>query len=449
MKHIYYLSTLALLFFIAAPAYAQFEQIQEVPGTPEYIDAVSNGGALYFADGKIGIVYKIQTDYSVNNLGPDRLYLITSSDDGATWSDPVELDTSADHQGIGGISGGVSNGRALISYFNADSGYKMIYSDDNGATWSTVSNSPDMGNVGSVSQGLDGAFVATYQTSAANGDVQWVVTSADGLTWGAPQKAVEVDGVFLCGASVVQTGETDLLLIYHDCVFQTGVLHPVMQATSSDGGATWSEPSEAFQSETSFGTRADVAVAPDNTVWILHTNNEDLYYTTSTDGGATWAESIQWTDNTGMGNNPGDNDQDFVPDLSFVGDQPFAVFLARRGNDWFHLFYGVPGVSTDPLLTVSIEELSSEIPTSIQLEQNYPNPFRDETSIRFSLQRPQHVTLRIYNNLGQEVARPADSMMNAALYEVSWTPENLPAGLYYYTLRAGERTETRSMLLVK
>lgn len=448
MKYFYHFCVLGIFFFTTVPVAAQFEQIQIVPDTPDHTDALGSGGSpIYFSDGTIGIVYKIQTDYSANDFGPDRLFLVTSSDDGTSWSESIEIDSSTDHQGIGGISAGASGNRAIISYFNADSGWKMIYSDDNGSTWSTVSNSPDLGNLGSINQGLNGSFLATYQASAANGDAQWVVTSTDGLTWSTPQKVI--DNASLCGASIAQTGETDILLIYHDCFFQTGELRPVMQIKSTDSGATWSDPSEAFQSETSFGTRAAVALAPDNTVWILHTNNEDLYYTTSTDGGATWEESTQWTDNSGMGNNPGDFDQDFAPQLTFVGELPFALFLARRGNDWFHLYYGVPGVSVDPLVAALIEQLSSEIPSAIQLEQNYPNPFRDQTRIRFSLRRPEYVTLRIYNSLGQEIARPAEGMLNAASYEVSWVASNLPSGMYYFTLHAGTHMETRSLLLIK
>lgn len=177
--------------------------------------------------------------------------------------------------------------------------------------------------------------------------------------------------------------------------------------------------------------------------------SQDLYYTTSTDGGATWAESTRWTDNSGIGNNPGDGDQDFVPQLTFVDDLPFASFLARRGNDGFHMYYGVPGVSVDPLVAASIEPLSSEIPAVIELEQNYPNPFRNETRIRFSIRQPDHVTLRIFNSLGQEVARPTDSLLPAASYEVTWSAANLPSGAYYYRLQVGSHTQTRSLLLTR
>jgi hypothetical protein len=300
-----------------------------------------------------------------------------------------------------------------------------------------------------IAEGRDGSFVATFGLSGANRDIQSVRMSVDGLNWGTAHQVISEDGVYICNANIAQTGDTDFLLVYEECMFGTGVEVPIKQVSSSDDGVSWGEPSDAITSLSSFGSRSDVAVAPDGTLWLLHTSDEDLYYTTSTDGGATWAPSTQWTDNTGAGNNPGDLDQDFQPKLSIVDDNPFAVFVARRGNDWFHMFYGTPGVSTDPLVVSAVEKSSAEIPNALQLSQNYPNPFNPSTRISFAVSDTGPVSLVVYDLMGRERMRLVDATLNRGMYEVTLDGSVLASGSYVYQLISGGESSERMLTLLK
>ncbi len=97
----------------------------------------------------------------------------------------------------------------------------------------------------------------------------------------------------------------------------------------------------------------------------------------------------------------------------------------------------------------SASENRHELPESMTLHQNYPNPFNPATQIRFDLAEPGQVTLTVYDMLGQRVASLADTPMSAGQHEVTFDATGLSSGIYLYRLSSGNRTLTRSMLLIK
>ncbi|GEM_PF-4322194 len=88
-------------------------------------------------------------------------------------------------------------------------------------------------------------------------------------------------------------------------------------------------------------------------------------------------------------------------------------------------------------------------PKSFYLAQNYPNPFNPTTRFDYGLPTDEHVTLRIFNTLGQEVAKVVDEFQPAGYKSVSIDAHHLPSGLYFYRLTAGNFTDIRKMLLLK
>jgi hypothetical protein len=95
-----------------------------------------------------------------------------------------------------------------------------------------------------------------------------------------------------------------------------------------------------------------------------------------------------------------------------------------------------------------VEDLAG-IPDRFALAQNYPNPFNPETKIRFSIPYTSKVELNIYDLLGSKVARILDEEQTAGNYETTWNAANLPSGVYFYQLKAGEFVETKKMILMK
>ena len=85
------------------------------------------------------------------------------------------------------------------------------------------------------------------------------------------------------------------------------------------------------------------------------------------------------------------------------------------------------------------------------LSQNYPNPFNPSTKINYELRNSNYVSLKVFDLLGKEVAALVNEKQNAGSYAVDFNSSefNLPSGIYFYTLNAGEFAETRKMVLIK
>ncbi|MFA3784147.1 T9SS type A sorting domain-containing protein [Melioribacteraceae bacterium 4301-Me] len=104
----------------------------------------------------------------------------------------------------------------------------------------------------------------------------------------------------------------------------------------------------------------------------------------------------------------------------------------------------------DYIATVtSVQEESTSKFSGFVLQQNYPNPFNPSTTIRFSLPRREHVTLKVFDILGREVATLVDGELNAGEYSVVYDASSLPSGVYFYRLQAGSFVEQRKMEVVK
>ena len=94
-------------------------------------------------------------------------------------------------------------------------------------------------------------------------------------------------------------------------------------------------------------------------------------------------------------------------------------------------------------------EKSSADTESFTLLQNYPNPFNPETEIRYSISQPGHVSLCIYNLMGEIVTTLVDSRKEAGSHQITFYAANLANGVYTYQLRTEQGVTTKRMLLMK
>jgi hypothetical protein len=105
-----------------------------------------------------------------------------------------------------------------------------------------------------------------------------------------------------------------------------------------------------------------------------------------------------------------------------------------------------------------------DVPKEFALEQNYPNPFNPSTTIGYALPSRSHVSLTVFNTLGQQVALLQNDEREAGYHEVKFDAKNLPSGVYFYRIQvrpldsaigrdskggAGSLVETRRLLLLK
>jgi hypothetical protein len=92
---------------------------------------------------------------------------------------------------------------------------------------------------------------------------------------------------------------------------------------------------------------------------------------------------------------------------------------------------------------------TAHVPTVFALHQNYPNPFNPTTEIKYDIPKDVHVTLKVYNVLGAEVATLVDADRKANFYTVSWDAKDLASGVYFCTLTAGDFKAVKKMVLLK
>lgn len=108
-----------------------------------------------------------------------------------------------------------------------------------------------------------------------------------------------------------------------------------------------------------------------------------------------------------------------------------------------YVVFGYPGT----INPVSEEQVT--VPEGYTLYQNYPNPFNPVTTIRYGLPRAVHVTLAVYNMLGEEVAILVDEVQEPGTRSVSIDAAELPSGVYAYRLTAGTFTDVKKMVFIK
>ncbi|MCB1060092.1 MAG: T9SS type A sorting domain-containing protein [Calditrichaeota bacterium] len=134
-----------------------------------------------------------------------------------------------------------------------------------------------------------------------------------------------------------------------------------------------------------------------------------------------------------------DADTRFRADSLYLpGGANFNIDLLQEA--WDCVSCQVTGIGETPV---------TELPSSITLHPNYPNPFNPTTEISFELPRATNVSLRVFDLLGREVAVLVNGDMSAGAHRVEFNGKELASGVYFYRLDAGEFSRTRKMVLLK
>ena len=105
-------------------------------------------------------------------------------------------------------------------------------------------------------------------------------------------------------------------------------------------------------------------------------------------------------------------------------------------------------------IITNVRETNYNTPESFQLTNTFPNPFRENTTISFSLSKPDFINLSIFDVTGREVKNMITGNVNAGEHKISWDGLNsygskLPSGIYYYRISTSGFTKTKKMILLK
>ena len=125
--------------------------------------------------------------------------------------------------------------------------------------------------------------------------------------------------------------------------------------------------------------------------------------------------------------------------------QTFTSSLSIQSNDTT-IYVNLTGYSNS---TIGVTTISTEIPVNYSLSQNYPNPFNPATNLEFGISNLEFVSLKIYDNLGKEIATLVNGNLKPGLYKFNFDASGLTSGIYFYKLETDNFSATRKMLLVK
>jgi len=157
----------------------------------------------------------------------------------------------------------------------------------------------------------------------------------------------------------------------------------------------------------------------------------------------------------------------------FAGFAGGGVYLSTNsGTNWTAVGVGIPNTMVNTLfvkdtlifagtlsgtiykrslsqMVTTVNILSNELPDKFSLNQNYPNPFNPVTSISFYIPKKSMVTVKVYNIQGKEIQELTNKDFEAGDYNLIWDATQYSSGIYFCTMKAGDFTETKKMLMIK
>jgi hypothetical protein len=99
--------------------------------------------------------------------------------------------------------------------------------------------------------------------------------------------------------------------------------------------------------------------------------------------------------------------------------------------------------------TTGVQKEIAGLPKEYRLLQNYPNPFNPSTTIKFELAKSGNASLIVYDMLGRPVATLVNGEIEAGYHTVNFNASNLAAGVYFYSLQAGDFSSVKKLILLK
>lgn len=318
-------------------------------------------------------------------------------------------------------------------------------------------------------------------------DVMFARSTDGGVTWSSPVKINDDSGTsawqWFGTMSVAPNGRIDV--VWLDTRDNPGTyLSSLYYSNSSDGGVTWSpnerlsddfNPHVGWPNQNKMGDYFDMIseVNGAHLAWAAtFTGGQDVYYSFIIDTTYVPVELISF-------NAVSDGKDVFLTwsTASELNNQLFEVQRSVGGSDFATIgFVNGKGTTSekqdylykDKILAdgkysyrlkqldylghaeySEIIEIDIKIFSSYLLEQNYPNPFNPTTTIGYGLKEKSNVKITVINSIGEEVAILVNEEKESGYHTVEFNASNLPSGVYFYKLNAGEYVEAKKMILLR
>ena len=136
----------------------------------------------------------------------------------------------------------------------------------------------------------------------------------------------------------------------------------------------------------------------------------------------------------------------------YIADFSWTVW-ANDGWDEVEASNGPRTITIDVGWYLGVDDVAA-VPGVFALHQNYPNPFNPVTTIRYDVPEQAHVTMEIYNLLGQKVATLVNGIQEPGYHAIMWNGTNMSgaamsSGMYFYHIQAGDFRSVKKLILVK
>lgn len=447
------------------------------------------GEPILFHGGDPGIAIDKDGRFIITRLGRSPfvgLYSHYSTDNGQTWSAQSVIsndDLERASVTTDAISSSTNYGRTYAAWVKFASPFPMMVShtDDGATSWSTPQqiNSPANRSAGGdITVGPDGStflcwagvteispFKEIYVgfASSADGGSNWSVTEnafeVNGITGllsdkgnirvnGLPGIAVDNSGGERNGWIYIVTGQKDLA--------PAGSDPDIILNRSTDGGVTWSSAIRVNQDALNNGktqyfptVHVDRFGAVDIIFYDDRNTTSDstgVLLARSLDGGDTWKEfeisdhNYKPTPIGGLGQGyQGDN-----IDITSTQSKLWPVWMDNSTGNY--------QIWTAPIDFSSLGGIEEEANSSfsIELKQNFPNPFKTITTIGYNVPDNGLVSLKVFNAMGAEIAILVNEKQLSGYHEVIYVPDRslTENGIFFYRLEANGMIETKSMILL-
>jgi hypothetical protein len=396
-----------------------------------------------------------------------------STDGGATW----DLGTSAhggDKQWMAiDRSSGTGTGNiysSWTSYYSSCTPGFFTRSSDAGASFENCVEVDGNPYWGTMAVGPDGEL---YISGAGSSDGVTVSKSTNAQTPGSTiswdySTYVNLDGYIMGQDPINPVGILGQVSIDVDrsngpgrgnvyvvaSVARMSVADPadVMFAKSTDGGFSF-DPPIRLNTDTRVGNYqwfGTMSVAPNGRIDVIWLDTRDglpgsylsaLYYCYSEDQGATWSINKRLSDQ-------------FDPTVGYPQQQKMGDYYDMVSDEggahlaWANTLNGEQDVYYTHITPTIVGMTENQKPQHLLLS-GYPNPFRDQTTINYSISYDCPVKVVIYNVYGEVIRTLVDKSQLSGHYSINFSDEVLPAGFYSCRLSAGSLTETARLIKLK
>lgn len=297
-------------------------------------------------------------------------------------------------------------------------------------------------NASSIIETSDGGFIfAGSTTSNGTDDFQiWIVKiDANGNeVWSKIHGGAEWDEA----ASISATSDGGYILSGYTLSKGAGAKDAYLIKVNASGDIIWDKVfgdvhADEFADAKETPDGGFIAVGYSITFFSQQNQFRDLFIVkTNSSGDLVWSKLIGSDKNEGASSVRITNDGGFV--ISGSTDS-----YSKSNNIYLLKFNGAGEI------TSVFEDGEEKLLQSFILNQNYPNPFNGQTTIMFTINSPQEISLVLYDLLGREIKVLKQGWYNPGEYLATIDSEYLSSGIYFYSLRAGSNIQTRKMTLIR